>query len=136
VGVIGAVVRIYSYIFHLLLSVFLLGLSFMAFTSGYSLRLEMFPWDAEQPRYWLLALGIIGIAAVLLALKGVARVVFLVWAIAVFVMLAKGYVFSGYRFAGVNQFTQTLLLLAGALLACVGAWLQFRRSPRAVRARR
>jgi ABC-type maltose transport system permease subunit len=136
VGVIGAVVRIYSYIFHLLLSVFLLGLSLMAFTSGYSLRLEMFPWDAEQPRYWLLALGIIGIAAVLLALKGVARVVFLVWAIAVFVMLAKGYVFSGYRFAGVNQFTQTLLLLAGALLACVGAWLQFRRSPRAVRARR
>ncbi len=122
--------RIYSYIFHALLALFALGISIVAWSSGNELNLDMLPWSSETAATWLLALSLIGIVAVLLALKGTLRVVFLLWSAAVVVLLVKGFFFSPYMFDGMPGFRNALLLTFGALLALAGAWFAFRQQPR------
>lgn len=123
--------RIYSYIFHSLLALFALGVSIVACSSGHELELGMLPWSGQSTATWLLVLSLFGILTVLLALRGTLRVLFLLWSAAVVVILAKGFFFSPYRFAGVPGFRNALLMTFGALLALAGAWLVFRRQPKA-----
>lgn len=122
--------RIYSYIFHALLALFALGISIVAWSSGHELNLDMLPWSNETAATWLLALSLIGLIAVLLALKGTLRVLFLLWSAAVVVLLVKGFFFSPYMFDGMSGFRNALLLTLGALVALVGAWFAFRQQPR------
>jgi len=130
VGVIGMIVKIFSYIYHLVLALFVVGLSLVAFlNSMHNLRLEMLPWTGVALTWWLLALGLAGIIATGLAVKGVLRVVFLVWTVVVLVLMVRGFFFSPYAFGGWEEFRTILLLVLGALLAVVGGWLQFRSAP-------
>ncbi len=89
--------------------------------------MEMLPWKNTALLYWLLALGLIGIIAVVLAVTRKLPILFLIWSVVVFVLLVRGYIFSAYTFDGIADFSMILLLLLGALVACIGAWLQFRR---------
>jgi hypothetical protein len=124
------IVKIYSYVSHLLLALSLLGLSLVAFSTGmHNLRLDALPWSGLALSCWLLGLGLAGIVFVGLAAKGVLRILFLVWTVAVVVMMIRGFVFSPYTFDGWEGFCTILLLLAGACLAAVGGWLQFRYAP-------
>lgn len=127
-SILGAIVRVYSYLFHLVLSLFVLAIAFVTLTSGANtLQMEMLPWKNTALLYWLLALGLVGIMAVVLAVTRKLPILFLIWSVVVFVLLVRGYIFSPYTFNGVADFSMILLLLLGALLACIGAWLQFRR---------
>lgn len=129
-SVVGMIVKIYSYLFHLVLALFLTGLSVVAFATGmHNLRLEMLPWTGQTLTWWLLGLGIGGIVIVALAVKGVLRVLFLLWTVVVVVLMIRGYFFSSYIFDGWEGLRMTLLLLAGACLAAVGGWIQFRYAP-------
>ena len=66
----GAILRVYSYIYHLLISVVLLALSFVAFASdNFNLKQDLLPWTGKELVYWMLGLGLIGAASVLLGLK-------------------------------------------------------------------
>jgi hypothetical protein len=124
------VVKIYSYVFHLMLALSLTGLALVAFSTGmHNMRLDMLPWSGVALSWWLLGLGLAGIVCVALAVKGVLRILFLVWTVAVVVMMIRGYVFSPYTFGGWEGFRMIVLLLAGACLAAVGGWLQFRYAP-------
>lgn len=120
-----ALMRFYSYLFHGLFALFMLGISAVAMTSGTPLRLEMLPWSGATGTYVLLAAGIIGIVVVLLALKGTLRFLFFLWSLIVFVMLVKGFFLSPYQFNG--GFKGVALLTLGALLAILGAWFQMSR---------
>lgn len=121
------IVKIYSYAFHLVMALFLTGLALMAFSTGmHNMRLDMLPWTGVALSWWLLGLGLAGIVFVALAVMGVLRILFLVWTVAVVVMMIRGYVFSPYTFGGWEGFRMIVLLLAGACLAAVGGWLQFR----------
>lgn len=124
------IVRIYGYVFHLLVALFLLGLSIVALSTGmHTLRLDVLPWSGTALTWWLFALGLTGIAITALAVKGILRVVFLVWSVAVLLMMIKGFVFSPHVFDGWADFRLTLLWIAGAGLAALGAWMQFRYRP-------
>ncbi len=124
------IVKLFSYLFHLVLALFLLGLSIVAFlNNAHNLRLEMLPWTGEALTWWLLGLGLAGLVIIALAVKGILRVVFLVWTVAVLALMIRGFYFSSFVFNGWTGFQLVLLLVLGALLSVVGGWLQFRQAP-------
>lgn len=124
------IIRFFSFVFHFALAVILLGLSIVAFASGnHNLQLDWLPWSGPTQTYWLLGLGLGGILVLVLALKGVLRVLFLAWTVAALIMLARGFFFSPYVFDGWSGFQTALLVVLAALLAAVGGWLQFRAAP-------
>lgn len=124
--IVRAIMRFYSYIFHGLLALFLLGLASLAVFSGvHNLRLEMLPWTGKALTWWLFALALFGLITVVLAMKGILRVLFFVWSAAVLVLMIKGY-FLGPYFFRPGEFSTVLCLHAGAILALIGAWFQLR----------
>ncbi len=127
-GVIGTAMRIFSYLYHLVLAVFMLGVSILAWSSGTTLQIGILPWDGNTLRYVLLFGGIAALIAIALAVTRILPVLFLLWTVAVFFFLFRGYVFSPYQFAEGGLKTAILITL-GALVAIVGAYLQVRSRP-------
>ena len=125
-----ALMRFYSYLFHAVLALFLIALAAIALISGVpNLQLGMLPWTGTTLLNVLLFGGLFGLVTVILAMRGVLRVLFLLWSLAVAVLLIKGYIFTGYRFAP-NEFRTALYLIGASLLALPGAWFQLRRQPK------
>ena len=125
-----ALMRYFAYLFHIVLALLLLALSGVAISTGSgSLRLGMLPWSGETLNYVLIGSALFGLLTVALAMKGVLRFLFLIWAFLVFVILVKGYIFSRYTFQP-NEFRIALYLIGGSLLALLGAWFQLRTSAR------
>jgi len=123
-----AVMRVYSYLFHLLISLCFLVLGAVAVTSGYhTLQLDLFPWSGRVLTYWLLGLGFAGLAAVYLAFKGVFRILFLVWTVVVVFGLIRGFFFTPYYFGSAGSFWLGVLFLLGAAATVFGAYSRFRQ---------
>jgi sulfite exporter TauE/SafE len=129
VAALRALVRVFSYFFHGLLTLFLLAISAVALSSGQPLRLEMLPWEGRTLTYALLCAALVGLASVILAVLGRWRLLFFLWSLAVLAIMARGYFFSHYYFEGPPEFRGALYLTAGALLSAFGAWFQLRRRP-------
>jgi hypothetical protein len=129
VGVVKAILRFLSYLFHALLASFLFAVSALALASGANvLHLAMLPWTGPTLTYVLFCGSLLGLLTLLLALKGSLRPLFFLWSLAVTVLLVKGYFLSGYHFA-VGEVRTALYLTAGSVIALLGAWFQmFRRS--------
>jgi hypothetical protein len=132
-----AVIIWLSYLFHFLLALLLLGIAGLALTSGPgNLRLEMLPWSGSTLDYIVLGGSLFGLLSIALALTGRLRLLFLLWSLAVAVLLTKGYIFSGYRF-GAGELGRAGYLIAAAWVAVAGAWFQWRpqsaRGPRKYR---
>ena len=124
------IVKLFSYAFHLVLALFMTGLAVLAFSTGtHNLRLDILPWSGMTLSWWLLGLGLAGLLAIALAVLGMLRVLFLVWTVVVVGMLVRGFFFSPYMFGGWEGLRMVLLFLAGAGLAAVGGWIQFRYAP-------
>src|ERR1044071_919603 len=122
-----ALMRYYSYLFHLLLALFLLAISGLALASGApNLNLQMLPWTGQTLIYVLFFGALAGLIAVILALKGTLRILFLLWSLLVAVLLVKGYIFSSYKFEG-SDFKTAIYLIAASIIALPGAWFQLRR---------
>ena len=122
-----ALMRIYSYFFHALLGLFLLGIAMLAWLSGTTLHMDMLPWSGPTATYALLGGAAFGLLSLLLALKGSMRFLFFLWSLAVFVLLVKGFFLSSYHFEGSGGLKTAALLTVGALMAMVGAWFQMTR---------
>jgi hypothetical protein len=129
VAAVTALMRVFSYLFHGLLTLFLLGLSIVALSSGQTLQLEMLPWQGRPLTWWLFAAALAGLASVILAICRKWRPLFFLWSLVVLGMMARGFFFSHYYFAGPPEFHRALYLTAGALIAVFGAWFQARREP-------
>jgi hypothetical protein len=120
--------RVYSYLYESLLALFLLAISALAILSeSHNLNLGMLPWKGPALTYWLLGLGLAGLVSVVLALTGKLRFLFLLYALAIFAMMVRGYFLGSYAFSGKDEFHLALELTAGALAAIFGAWSQFRK---------
>jgi len=128
VQAVKAVLRFFSYLFHLLLGLFLLAVALLALGTGpHALRLDMLPWTGDALAYLILFGAIFDLVSLVLALKGKLRPLFFLWALAVAVLLLRGYFFSGYRFSP-GDIRIGLELLAASWLALVGAWFVVRHS--------
>lgn len=124
------ILRFYAYVFHFLLSLFLVGISAVALISPNNLRLEMLPWREEELTKWLLVGGIVGLLSIALAVTGIFRFLFPLWTLLVLVLLVRGYLLQPYTFGGKESFYQTLWFIGGALLAFIASLTLFRAKRR------
>jgi len=127
-----AVLRGFSYLFHLVLGLFLLAIAGLALATGPQARqLGMLPWSGATLSYVLFFGGLLCLVSIVLAFLGKSRLLFFAWTLVVAVLLLKGYFFSSYRFSpGGAQFA--FELVAAAWIAVIGAAfiLIYRARPR------
>ena len=123
-----ALLRWISYLFHFALAVVLLAISGVAYISGGSnLHLGMLPWSGETLVRVVFFGALAGLIVVILAMRGVLRILFALWSLGVVVLLVRGYLLGGYRFAGPGEFRFAMYLLGGSVVSLLGA-LQIRGS--------
>jgi hypothetical protein len=125
--VIKALLSFLSYLFHGLLCLMLLAMSGLAMAAGaQTLQLGMLPWTGPTLLYTLFFGALFGLLTLLLAIKGKFRPLFFLWSLVVTLLLLKGYIFSGYHFTP-GEFRTSLYLIAGSVIALLGAWAQMSR---------
>jgi hypothetical protein len=119
---------VYSYLYHFVLCLFLLGVAIIAMMSTGTLQFEVLPWKGDDLVQWLVWGSLAGILSIVLAVTGIFRYLFPIWALLVLVMLIRGYLLQPYAFAGREPFYQTLWLIGGALVAFLASLTLFRRT--------
>lgn len=128
--VVKALLRLLSYLFHVVLCVWLFALSLLAFfaggAGGPSLHLAMLPWTGATLLYVLMFGSLLGLVLVISALSGRARWLFFLWNLVIAVFIVKGYFLSGYRFSP-GEAKTALYLTIGSLIALLGSWFVMTR---------
>ncbi len=117
------IMRIFSYLYHLILGLFLLAVGTIAlFASNVTLQIRMLPWDDPTLTYLVFFGSLIGVVSLVLAVRGKTRILFRLWTLVVFVAMVYGYFFTRFGFRGADDFRNAMLLMLGALIAVVGSW--------------
>lgn len=114
---VARILRIFSYLYHLVLSLFLLGLALIAMSGSQKLTMPFLPWKGDSLETSLLIGGILGILSIALAVTGFFRFLFPLWALMALVFLVRGFFLQPYQFADQAEFTRILWITGGALLA-------------------
>lgn len=123
-----AILRFYSYVFQLIISLGAIGVGVVASLSeNTTFQFEFLPWSGKELQNWLIVLGAIGLATVVLAFKGKMKFLFLAWTVVVSGLVVRGIFFSSYRFDGESDFEWALGFLVGVLATVLGAWSRARR---------
>ena len=122
--------RVYGYLYHLALALFLLGISLVAMLSSNRLRLPFLPWSGEELTAWLFWGSVLGLVSLLLAMTGVFRYLFILWSLVVLALMIRGYILQPVPFATPDDFYTAMWLLAGALLAFIASLTLLRVRPR------
>ncbi len=118
------IMRIFSYLYHLILGLFLLVVGAIAmFSRNLTLKLEMLPWEDPTLTYIVFFGSVIGLASLLLALKSKTRLLFRAWTVVVFALMTYGFFMTKYGFINNAHFRNALLLTVGALIAVIGSWI-------------
>jgi len=119
------ILSLYALLFHALFALFLAALAVVALVSdAESFWFEILPWSGKTLARWLLGLGAAGVLLVTLAAKGRLRGLFFLWSLIVLALVVRGFFFSSYAFTpGTDQLRNALLVIAGALVAAIGARL-------------
>lgn len=116
------VLRGYSYVFEGILSLMAIGVGTLAAFSGNAvLHIAWLPFDDHKMLAWVLGLGITGLLCLLLALLGRLRILLFLFALATTAILIKGLFLGSYTFAGPADAKNAGYLIAGAVVALVGA---------------
>jgi hypothetical protein len=123
--------RVYSYLFHLLLSLFLLGIALVVLIEGqHNLKLDMLPWAGAALTRAVLLLGLAGLLCLGLAILGKVRWLFPLWTLIALALMIRGFFLSGYSFSGESHFRLIVWATVGALLAVLGSLSLFGRKSR------
>jgi hypothetical protein len=133
---IGAILLIFSYLYHFVLGLILTAVASLALSSGQpNLNLGMLPWKGEQLTYWVLALGVAAIVFVLLAVTNLFRWLFPIWCLLVVWLMIRGFFIAGsYTFSGASNFRGVVWLVLGAIVAFLASLQLYK--PRPIRAAR
>ena len=126
----ATLLRLYSYLYHLILCLFLVGISGLAKVTDISLKLDMLPWKGDELINWLFYGSVAGLLITLLAITGIFRYLFPLWALVVCVLMVRGYLLQPYSFSSTQTFYYTLALIGGTLLAFLGSLMVFKTSKR------
>lgn len=122
------IMRIFSYLYHLVLGIFLCIVGLIAVFGGrVKLSLEMLPWQDPTLKYVVLFGGLLALGSLALVLWAKSRILFRLWTVAVFVLLTYGYFLTRYGFKDSDQFRNAVLFTLGALIAMLGAWTKVRK---------
>ncbi len=116
-------------LFHALFSLLWVVLGALALAIGpQALNLQMLPWTGSTLAEVLLVGGLLGLTSVVLAILQKVRFVFLLWTIAVAILLSKSLIFSGYIFPP-GEWRQGVYFVAAAWFAVLGAVFLMRAKP-------
>ena len=127
----ATILRLYSYLYHLVLALILFAISGVAMASDvHTLNLAMFPWKGDELIHWLFYGSIAGLVTIALAVTGVFRYLFPVWTLIVFVMMVRGFLILPYTFTGKDEFYSVLVLIAGAFVAFLSSLTLFKSDRR------
>jgi hypothetical protein len=127
VGALSWLLRIYSYLFAISLSVFMLGLAVVATASGSPLSLGFLPWKGASLTYWLFVLALVGLISMYLALRGKLGAIFFLWSLSVMGLLIWGFFLTPYVFTTAFPFKSAAWLSIAAFFAMIGAWPRGKR---------
>ncbi len=129
--ILGAVLRLYSYLYHVVLSLFLFLVSTVVLIGGrHNLQLPMLPWEGASLTHWVMALSVIGLILTLLAVTGLFRYAFPFWCLFVVIMMIRGFFLSPFYYTGgSDQFRGAVWLLIGAIGALLSSLMLFKRLP-------
>jgi hypothetical protein len=117
--------RLYSYLYHFVLALFLLGLSLIALLSSNVLKIPILPWSGSQLTQFLLWGSLAGLLSIVLAVSGIFRYLFPLWCLVVLVLLIRGYLLQPIPFEGKGDFQTAMLLTFGALIAFLASLTLF-----------
>jgi hypothetical protein len=127
----ATILRLYSYVYHFVLSLLLLGISGIAIASNvHTLSLAMLPWKGDELIHYVFYGNIAGLISIVLAVTGIFRYLFPIWTLIIFVLMVRGFLISPYTFTGKDQFYSILALIAGAFLAFLGSLTVFKKKRR------
>ncbi len=125
------ILHIYSYLFHFLLAMFLLGLALVAKLSGApNFKLAMLPGSDAKLVSYLLYVNLAALIALFLAIKGRLRFLYALYGMAVFFLTVRGIFFSTYKFKGEDAFKEALWFMLAAFIAMLGSLSQMRTRKR------
>ncbi len=119
--------RAYAYCFHLVLALFLIGISTVALTSGTSLTLGMLPWQGATLTSATLLLGLVGVVSIIMAVTGFVRWLFPLWTLIALILMLRGFFLSSYTFPSAGDFRSAVWLSIGAFVAFIGSLSLFGR---------
>lgn len=121
--------RVYSYLFHGLLSLVMILMALVSWLSGaHAFNLFLLPWQGSVLRWVLLVCGLVGLVVVWLATRQRLPVLFLAWSALVFLALLRGFFFGWVHYLrGPYPLSWALTLTLAALAALAGGWLQYRQ---------
>lgn len=122
------ILRAYSFLFLVPLTLFFFAVGAFAMLQGVvNLNLDMLPWTGASLNGWILGLSVMGLLSILLALAKKARILYVLYAFAVFGLAVNAVFLSGHRFDGVADFRWGLAFIAGALGAALGSAVHARK---------
>ena len=119
---VGLLLRIFSYLFHFLSGLFLLGVAVEATISHQPLNLPMLPFGDSNLLLGTYMLGIFALLATVLVWNRTFKYIFPLWAAGTVYALIKGFFFSSYVFDGTGDLKAAVLYLAASILAMIGAF--------------
>lgn len=125
---VARILRLLAYLYHLIFALYLLGISIVALSSHNTLKMPFLPWSGESLTTWLIGGAVIGILSIILAVTGIFRYLFPLWAFTMLAMMVRGFIIQPYSFdGGKAEFQQMMLLTFGALLAFLFSLTLFSR---------
>lgn len=129
--ILGAVLRLYSYLYHFVLSLFMFLISLIVLIGGkHDLRLPMLPWTGSSLTYWVFGLSLAGLLLTILAMTGILRWPFPIWCLFVLVMMIRGFFLSPMYYEGSSQFWGAVWLTVGAIGAFLSSLMLYKRTDR------
>jgi hypothetical protein len=118
---VNGLLKFYAYVFHLALSVFLIGIAILARSGHQALHLEMLPFNQDRLISRVSMMSLAGFISIFLALVRIFEFVFPLWSLAFAVLLVWGFFFTPYTFAGLPGLESALLVILAALVAFYGS---------------
>ncbi len=113
--------KFYAYLFHWVLSTFLIGLAILAASGHQMLRLDMLPFEQPVLVSRISLMSLIGFISIFLALLRIFQIVFPLWSLALLVLFVWGFFFTSYSFKGPIGFGGALLLIVMTIMAFIGS---------------
>jgi hypothetical protein len=113
--------RVYSFVFHLTLSAFLIALALIDYRSQQFINLDILPFSSQTLLRNTILLGATGIACTLLSLSRWFQFVFVLWSALALWLMLKWFFLGDYIFDDAHQSRGAIWLTFGALGAFFGA---------------
>lgn len=124
----STLLRVYSYLYHAGISLFLLGITSLAkLSDSTTFQLDVLPWKGSELVNYAFWGSLVGLLSIVLAVTGLFRFLFLFWTAVVAWYMVRGFLLQPYTFEDANQFCWVLALIAGAVGAFLGALTLFKK---------